>query len=142
MNRQQGAFEVAANSVQGFLELLEAREAERVPDEDESTPRRAVFASVRVLARTDGTGLPVVTRTVRAAFAYGSDLVLYSKLVRKGIEFPHPDDELEKIVRRHEEAFDDLKRRLVEGIRDRKLSAPIIEATLSLPQTSGHRPMS
>lgn len=140
MNQQQGAFEVNAHSVDGLLDLLESREAERIPTETETTPRRAVFVSVRVVSRSNDGGIPVVTRSVRAAFAYGPDLVLLNRLVRKDIEFPGPEAEREKIVRRHNEAFDALKRRLAEGVRDRKLSVPMIEATLSLPQSSEHRP--
>lgn len=140
MPQHEGAFEILAPTPERFLEILETREAGRVSGEAETAPRRAVFVSVRVVSRTTEVAVPVVERTVRAAFAYGPDLVRYVLHVRKDYEWPDPITEREKIIHQHEEAFADVKGQFAEGIRSRGLSVGIVEATLTLPHSSEPRP--
>lgn len=130
---QQGAFEIEAGTMERFLELLRIREEERVRSEDETLPRRAVFVAPIRHARADGTGIPVVTRRVRAAFAYGADLVTLSYLTSHDYEFPSPADDARKNHARQDEVLEKTKARVEEGLRDAGLSLPVVAAWLKLP---------
>ena len=136
---QQGIFEIEAGTVERFLELLRSREEERVPSEGEMLPRRAVFVAPLRHARTDGHGIPVVTRRVRAAFAYGPDLVILSYLTADGYEFPNPAEDAKKNAARQDEVLQKTRGLIEEGLRDIGLSLPVVVAWLKLPEGEDRR---
>lgn len=90
MTEKSSSFEIEAGTMERFLELLKSREDERVPAEEETLIRRAVFVAPLTQLRTESGGIPVSIRRVRAAFAYGADQITLSRLVYDGFELPHP----------------------------------------------------
>ncbi|MDP9477368.1 MAG: hypothetical protein M3R38_17080 [Actinomycetota bacterium] len=119
-----GAFEIEAGTMERFLELLKDREEERAPSEAGTLLRRAVFVAPLKHARVSG-GIPAVTRRVRAAFAYGPDLVTLTRLTADGYEFPIPADDVEKNTARQEEVLEETKRRVEDGLEALGPSVPI-----------------
>lgn len=124
----QGTFEVEAGTMEGFLDLLRAREEERggPPAEGETLLRRAVFVAPLTATRTDGHGIPVVTRRVRAGFANGADLVSLSRLTSDGYEFPKPSDDQEKRAALQDEVLSKTRTQIEEGASRLGLSVPVV----------------
>ncbi|MDP9479506.1 MAG: hypothetical protein M3R38_28195 [Actinomycetota bacterium] len=139
MTNRQATFEIEAGTMERFLELLRSREDERLPSEDETLPRRAVFVAPIRHARTDETGIPVVSRRVRAAFAYGPDLVTLSYLTSHDYEFPSPAHDARKNHARQDEILEKTRARVEEGLRDAGLSLPVVVAWLRLPAGEGRK---
>lgn len=131
-----GVFEVEAGTTERFLELLKSREDERVPSEGETLPRRAVFVAPLKHARLSE-GIPFVTRRVRAAFAYGPDLVTLTHVTYNDHEFPAPADDVEKNNARQEEVLQKTKRQIEEGIEALGLSLPVRTGWLKPPGVAG-----
>jgi len=120
-----GAFEVETGTLEWFLELLKCREEEPVPSESRTTLlRRAIFVAPLKHARLSE-GIPIVTRRVRAAFAYGADLVTLTRVTADGYEFPSPTDAVEKNDARQEEVLEKTERGIREGQAALGLSVPI-----------------
>ncbi len=133
----QGAFEVEAGTMERFLDLLRTREKERILAEDGPLPRRAVFVAPLTRTSTDGSGIPVITRRVRAGFAYGADLVSLTRLTSDGYEFPEPSDDHEKKAALQDEVLAKTKEQLEEGIRHLGLSVPVVVGWLRQPAPQG-----
>ncbi len=133
MSDQRGAFEIEAGTLARFLELLQSREKEGVPQAHETLPRRAVFVVPIRESRADDTGIPIVTRRIRAAFAYGPDLVALTRLTSHDYEFPEPADDGKNKNARQEEALEALKGRIEVGMGQLGISLPVIVAWLKLP---------
>jgi hypothetical protein len=70
-------------------------------------------------------GILLVTRRVRAAFAYGEDLVTLTRVTADGYEFPSPAGDVEKNGARQEEVLDETRRRIEDGIETLGLSVPV-----------------
>lgn len=137
--QQEGSFEIRVPDVDGLLEMLFRREEERSASEAETLPRRAVFVTPRVETRSDGTGIPIVSRSVRAAFAYVPDLVLYALDLGRDYEFPSPTDDRERRIARHEEALEETNDEIRAGLEDRGLTVPVLAASLNLPGHDANR---
>ena len=119
-----GVFQIEVGTMEGFLELLGSREEEGVPSVDDTLPRRAVFVAPLKHARLSE-GIPLVTRRVRAAFAYGLDLVTLTRVTADGYEFPSPAGDVEKNDARQEEVLDETRRRIEDGIETLGLTVPV-----------------
>jgi hypothetical protein len=120
-----GVFQIEVGTTEGFLELLRSREEEESgTSRDEALPRRAVFVAPLKHARLSE-GIPLVTRRVRAAFAYGADLVTHTLVTADGYEFPSPSGDIEKNNARQEEVVENTKREIREGQAALGLSVPI-----------------
>ncbi len=132
-----GVFEVEAGTTERFLELLKSREDERVPSEGETLPMRAVFVAPLKHARVSG-GIPIVTRRVRAAFAYGADLVTLTRVTADGYEFPSPENDVEKNDARQDEVLEETKRQTEEGLEALGLSLPVRVGWLKPPGVAGN----
>ena len=128
-----GVFEIEAGTMEAFLDLLRRREEERTPAEDAALPRRAVFVAPLRHARTTEEGIPIVTRRVRAAFAYGHDLVILTYVTADGYEFSPPAGDEEKNSAGQEEALEKTKRRIEEGLDGLGSSLPVVVAWMKLP---------
>jgi hypothetical protein len=122
--RRPGSFEIEAGTLERFLELLRDREDERVPSEEETLPRRAVFVAPLRHARVSE-GIPVVTRRVQAAFAYGPDLVTLTRVTADGYEFPSPAEDVEKNSARQDEVLQTTRRQIEAGLEALGLSLPV-----------------
>jgi hypothetical protein len=129
----QGAFEVETGTMQRFLDLLRAREEQLAPAKDEPLPRRAVFVAPLTRTSTEGAGILVVTRRVRAGFAYGADLVSLTRLTSDGYEFPEPSDDHRKRAALQDEVLSKTREELEEGLRRFGLSVPVAVGWLRLP---------
>jgi hypothetical protein len=134
MAQQRGSFEIDAGTTERFVELLQRREEELVPTGREILPRRAVFVAPIREGRTDETGIPVVARRIRAAFAYGPDLVTLSHLTSYDYEFPSPADDVRKNHARQEEVLGRIKNDIEERLGGLGLSLPVVVAWLRLPE--------
>ena len=119
-----GVFQIEVGTMEGFLELLGSREEEGGPSCDDALPRRAIFVAPLKHARLSE-GIPLVTRRVRAAFAYGADLVTLTRVTADGYEFPSPSGDVEKNNARQEEVLEKTKREIREGMASLGLSLPI-----------------
>lgn len=119
-----GSFEIEAGTPERFLELLGSREKERLTSVAETLPRRAVFVAPLKHARVSE-GIPVVTRRVQAAFAFGTDLVTLTRVTADGYEFPSPAGDVEKNNARQEEVLGKTKRQLEDGLESLGLSVPV-----------------
>lgn len=131
----QGAFEVEAGTLERFLDLLRAREQERggPSAEDGTLLRRAVFVAPLTKTSFEGAGIPVITRRVRADFAYGSDLVGLTRLTSDGYEFSEPSEDHEKKATLQDEVLSKTKTQIEEGARSLGLSVPVVVGWLRLP---------
>ena len=119
-----GAFEIEAGTPERFLKLLKDREEERALSGAEILNKRAVFVAPLKHARVSE-GIPLVTRRVRAAFAYGEDLVTLTRVTADGYEFPSPAGDVEKNDARQEEILGETRRRIEDGIETLGLSVPV-----------------
>ena len=119
-----GVFQIEVGTMESFLELLGSREEEGVSSDDALLPRRAVFVAPLKHARVSK-GIPVVTRRVRAAFAYGADLVTLTHVTADGYEFPSPSGDVEKNDARQEEVLEKTRRRIEDGIETLGLCVPV-----------------
>ena len=119
-----GAFEIEAGTLEQFLKLLKDREEECALSGAEILTRRAVFVAPLKHARLSE-GIPLVTRRVRAAFAYGEDLVTLTLVTADGYEFPSPSGDVEKNDARQEEVLEKTRRRIEDGIGNLRLSVPV-----------------
>lgn len=137
MSTQRDNFEIRVPDIDGLLDMLLRREEERTPSEAETLPRRAVFVTPRVETRTDETGIPTVARSVRAAFAYGPDLVVLVLDLGKGYEFPSPADDRERRIAEHEQALRETRVALAAGLEERSIDVPLLDASLSFPPGAG-----
>ncbi len=134
-----GTFEIEAGTMDRFLELLKDREEERAPSEGETLLRHAVFVAPLKHARVSG-GIPVVTRRVRAAFAYGGDLVTLTRVTFDGYEFPDPTGDVDKNNARQEEVLEETERQIEGGLEALGLSVPIRAGWLRQAGASGDAP--
>lgn len=121
---RSGAFQIEVGTMEGFLELLGSREEEGVPSVNDTLPRRAVFVAPLKHARLSE-GIPLITRRVRAAFAYGGDLVTLTRVTANGYEFPSPTDDAWKNNARQEEVLEKTRREIREGQTALGLSVPV-----------------
>lgn len=137
MTHTPGAFEIEAGTLARFLELLGSREGERAPSKDQTLPRRAVFVAPLRHARTSEHGIPVVTRRVRASFAYGPDLVTLTYVTADGYEFPDPADDAQKNDARQDKVLQDTKARIEAGLSALGLALPVVVAWLKQPGFAG-----
>ena len=119
-----GAFEIEAGTPEQFLKLLKDREEGRALSGAETLARRAVFVAPLGHARLSE-GIPLVTRRVRAAFAYGEDLVTLTRVTADGYEFPSPSGDVENNNARQEEVLDETRRQIEDGIEALDLSVPV-----------------
>ncbi len=76
--------------------------------------------------RTDGHGIPVVTRRVRASFSYSADLVSLNRLTSDGYEFPKPSDDHEKRAALQDEVLSKTKAQIEEGASRHGLPVPVV----------------
>ena len=123
-HNRSGAFQIEVGTMDIFLELLGSREEESAPSEDALLPRHDVFVAPLKHARLSE-GIPLVTRRVRAAFAYGADLVTLTRVTADGYEFPSPSGDVEKNNAGQEEVLEKTKREIREGMTALGLSLPI-----------------
>lgn len=133
----QGIFEVDAGTLENFLELLRKREEESKPTEDETCLRRAVFVAPLTRTSASDYGVPVVARRVRAGFAYGTDLVILTRLISDGYEFPKPADDTEKRSALQDEILSKTRAGIEEGASRLGLSVPVLDGWLRLPAPQG-----
>ncbi len=136
MTYAPGAFEIEAGTLERFLELLRSREEES-GSEEPALPRRAVFVAPLRHVRTFEHGIPVVTRRVRASFAYGADLVTLTYVTADGYEFPDPADDAKKNEARQDEVLQNTKVRIEEGLSELGLALPVVVAWLKQPGSAG-----
>ena len=126
------SFEIEAGTLAPFLELLQSRERERVPDEAETLPRRAVFVAPVREAHAPGTGVPFVTRRARAAFAYGADLVTLPRKTTDDYEFPDTP-EIRENRAKNERAAAELKGQVEVGLKQLGIELPVVVGRMKLP---------
>lgn len=129
------AFELEAASIEEFLDLLERRERDPVVAGNESTGpfvRRAVCVTRLFDRRPSDHAFPIITRYVAAAFAYGEDLVSYRITTSNGMEMPSPADDVEKMAKRQQETYEDVRSRVEQRIEELGISSrvPIVEGFL------------
>ena len=139
MTEKSSSFEIEAGTMERFLELLKSREDERVPAEEETLIRRAVFVAPLTQLRTEAGGIPVSIRRVRAAFAYGGDQVTLSRHVYDGFELPPPSREGDEHESRQDEALQKIRHQIEEGVRERGLTVPVVVAWMKPPAAPGDR---
>lgn len=131
-----GRFEIEAGTMESFLDLLTRREDERTPSEGETVPRRAVFVAPLRHARTTEEGIPIITRRVQAAFAYGRDLVTLTQVTADGYEMSPPAEDERRNSARQQEVLEKTKARVERGLEDLDLSLPVLTAWMKLPEPS------
>lgn len=131
-----GVFQIEVGTMEGFLELLHRREEEDVSSGEDTLPRRAVFVAPLKHARPSE-GIPLVTRRVRAAFAYGGDLITLTRITANGYEFPPPPGDVEKNNARQEEILEKTRREVQEGVCSLGLSVPVCVGWLGHADADG-----
>jgi len=125
------AFGVEAATVEEFLRLLKEREEGEAPLRGpRGATRRAVFVAQLLDRRSSGHGYPSVRRSVVAAFAYGRDLVSYRRITSSAVELP---EIAEKIARRQQEAYEEMRAEVERGLERMGLDLPVYEGSLRYP---------
>lgn len=134
------AFETSVSTLDELLNLLERREGdEKFQSTDQALTRRAVHVSARCRAVSTDYGVPSVTRTVVAAFAYGEDLVSFTRTTSRGIEFPAPATDAKEARRAQEEALREIRSAVEAKLSDLGLSrsVPVLHAGLAVTPKPG-----
>ena len=131
------AFEIEAGTMDSFLDLLSRREQERIPSEQETIPRRAVFVAPLRHARTTEDGIPTVTKRVQATFAYGRDLITLTYVTADGYEMSPPAQDEKQNSGRQEERLQKTKARIEEALTELGLALPVLTAWMKLPGSTG-----
>jgi hypothetical protein len=65
-----------------------------------------------------------------AAFAYGRDLVSYRRITSSAVELP---EIAEKIARRQQEAYEEMRAEVERGLERMGLDLPVYEGSLRYP---------
>ena len=75
-------------------------------------------------------GLPLVTRYVVAAFAYGRDLVSYRRTTSNAVELPETAVRIEE---RQREVYEEVVAEIERGLDEEDVRVPIYEGRLRRP---------
>jgi hypothetical protein len=128
-NEEPGpSFGVETATVEEFLRLLQEREEyETSPEELRGTTRRAVFVAQMLDQRATSYGYPSVRRYVVAAFAYGCDLVSYSRTTSSAVELPEIAG---RAAERQHEAYEEIRAEIERGLERMGLDLPVYEGSL------------
>ena len=126
----QATFELEVGTMEQFLDLLRRRKEERILLEDDPLPRKAVFVAPLTRSRADQYGAPVVTRRVRASFAYGLDLVTLTRLTYDGYELGPPAEDRQNNNARQDEVLQETKDQIEQGLGGLGFSLPVVVAWL------------
>lgn len=132
----ESALMVETTSVEEFLRLLGGRES--VKDSSTSVrilARRAVFVAPLQDMISDRYAFPKVTRRVVATFAYGADVVSYTRITSNAVELPGVAREL---AERHRETCEQLRVEIERGLEASGLCVPVHEGFLHHPTDDGH----
>ena len=128
-NEEPGpSFGIETATVEEFLRLLQERE------EDETSPgglrgatRKAVFVAQMLDQRSTSYGYPSVRRYIVAAFAYGCDLVSYSRTTSSAVELP---EIASRTAERQHEAYEEIRAEIERGLERMGLDLPLFEGFL------------
>ncbi len=124
-------FGVEAATVEEFLRLLKEREeGEASLRGPRGAPRRAVFVAQMLDQRSSSYGYPSVRRYVVAAFAYGRDLVSYSRTTSSAVELP---EIAARAAERQQEAYEAIRADIERGLEGMGLDLPVYEGSLRRP---------
>jgi hypothetical protein len=124
-------FEIEAATVEEFLRLLKEREEDEAYRRGSRSPlRRAVFVARMFDQRRSRYGLPLVTRYVVAAFAYGRDLVSYRRTTSNAVELPETAVRTEA---RQRETYEEVVAEIERGLDEEDVRVPIYEGRLRRP---------
>jgi hypothetical protein len=128
-------FGVEAATVEEFLRLLKEREeGEASLGGLRGAPRRAVFVAQMLDQRSSSYGYPSVRRYVVAAFAYGRDLVSYSRTTSSAVELP---EIASRAAERQQEAYEEIRVDIERGLEGMGLDLPVYEGSLRRPAEPG-----
>ena len=128
-------FGVEAATVEEFLRLLQEREDVEAPLRGpRGATRRAVFVAQMLDQRNSGYGYPSVRRYVVATFAYGRDLVSYSRTTSSAVELP---EIARKIAKRQQEVYEEVRAEVERGLEEIGLDLPVYEGYLRHPAEPG-----
>ena len=121
-------FEVEAGTVEEFLRLLKEREeGEASLGEPSGATRRAVFVAQMLDQRSSSYGYPSNRRYVVAAFAYGCDLVSYSRTTSSAVELP---EIASRAAERQQEVYEEIRANIERGLEGMGLDLPVYEGSL------------
>jgi hypothetical protein len=121
-------FEIEAATVEEFLRLLKEREeGEASLGELRGATRRAVFVAQILDQRSTSYGYPSVRRYIVAAFAYGCDLVSYSRTTSSAVELP---EIASRTAERQHEAYEEIRVEIERGLERMGLDLPVFEGSL------------
>ena len=124
----RSTFGIEAATVEEFLRLLQKREeVEASPGELRGATRRAVFVTQMLDQRSTIYGYPSVRRYVVAAFAFGRDLVSYSRTISSAVELP---EIASRAAERQQEAYEEIRAEIERGLEGKGLDLPIFEGSL------------
>jgi hypothetical protein len=128
-NEEQGSsFGIETATVEEFLRLLKEREEDETsPGELRSATRKAVFVAQMLDQRSTSYGYPSVRRYIVAAFAYGCDLVSYSRTTSSAVELP---ERASRTAKRQQEAYEEIRAEIEGGLERMGLALPLFEGYL------------
>src|SRR5215207_3968014 len=114
-NEEQGpSFGIETATVEEFLRLLKEREEDETsPGEFRGETRKAVFVAQMLDQRSSNYGYPSVRRYVVAAFAYGQDLVSFSRTTSNAVELP---EIVSRAAERQQEAYEEIRAEIERGL--------------------------
>jgi hypothetical protein len=123
------SFGIETATVEEFLRLLHKREEDEIsPGELRGVTRKAVFVAQMLDQRSTGYGYPSVRRYIVAAFAYGCDLVSYSRTTSSAVELPEITS---RTAERQHEAYEEIRAEIERGLERMGLDLPLFEGSLS-----------
>jgi len=121
-------FGVEAATVEEFLRLLKEREeGEASLGGSRGATRKAVFVAQMLDQRSSRYGYPAVRRYVVAAFAYGRDLVSYSRTTSSAVELP---EIASRAAERQQEAYEEIRANIERGLEGMGLDLLVYEGSL------------
>lgn len=128
-NEEPGpSFGVETATVEEFLRLLKEREeGEASPGELRGATRRAVFVAQMLDQRSSSYGYPSVRRYIVVTFAYGCDLVSYSRTTSSAVELP---EIASRAAERQQEAYEEIRAEIERGLEGMGLDLPVYEGSL------------
>jgi hypothetical protein len=127
-------FEIEVASVEEFLRLLKKRDDERLDQNGYGSTRKAVFIAQMMNHRPSNYVFPLVRRYVVAAFAYGRDLVSYTRTTSNAVELP---ETVGKIEDRQQAAYEEIRTEIERGLEELGLRLPVHEGFLRYPADTG-----
>ena len=128
-NEEQGpSFGIETATIEEFLRLLQEREeGDTSPGEFRGATRKAVFVAQMLDQRSTSYGYPSVRRYIVSTFAYGCDLVSYSRTTSSAVELP---EIASRTAERQHEAYEVIRAEIERGLERMGLDLPFFEGSL------------